>query len=362
MLTSKGGVEKEIYCARRALPRPEDDEAADQGRAALRPDGAARALRREHEHELDFPFRRYQIQRVYRGERPAQKGRFREFYQCDIDVIGKDTLPLAYDAECRRSSTASSASWLRRVHDPHQQPQAAARPARALGVAEASSTPPCCTRSIGSARGACEDRASSSRVRCASTRRPSKRCSTCSTPRSSADDALRRARTRSSEATRAQARASTSSSKSTRRRSRSACRTSRSRSTSSIVRGLDYYTGTVYETFLDEHPELGTICSGGRYDEPREPLHEEQAARRRHLDRATRLFSQLSEAGLLRPLRADAGGGPGDRRIDGRYPAKATWRSRRGCARRASTPRSISSRRSFATSSPTRTARDFASR
>jgi histidyl-tRNA synthetase len=45
----------------------------------------------EHEHELNFPFRRYQIQRVYRGER-AQRGRFREFYQCDIDVIGKDAL------------------------------------------------------------------------------------------------------------------------------------------------------------------------------------------------------------------------------------------------------------------------------
>src|SRR3546814_1016295 len=45
----------------------------------------------EHEHELAFPFRRYQMQRVYRGER-AQRGRFREFYQCDIDVIGKDTL------------------------------------------------------------------------------------------------------------------------------------------------------------------------------------------------------------------------------------------------------------------------------
>src|SRR5690606_4449711 len=52
----------------------------------------------EHEHELSFPFRRYQMQRVYRGER-AQRGRFREFYQCDIDVIGKDSLSIRYDAE-----------------------------------------------------------------------------------------------------------------------------------------------------------------------------------------------------------------------------------------------------------------------
>src|SRR5688500_13685090 len=52
----------------------------------------------EHEHELAFPFRRYQMQRVYRGER-QQRGRFREFYQCDIDIVGKDTLSIRYDAE-----------------------------------------------------------------------------------------------------------------------------------------------------------------------------------------------------------------------------------------------------------------------
>lgn len=48
--------------------------------------------------ELIFPFKRYQIGKVYRGER-AQRGRFREFYQCDIDVIGDEALPLIYDAQ-----------------------------------------------------------------------------------------------------------------------------------------------------------------------------------------------------------------------------------------------------------------------
>ncbi len=48
--------------------------------------------------ELIFPFKRYQIGKVYRGERP-QKGRFREFYQCDIDVIGNETLSILYDTE-----------------------------------------------------------------------------------------------------------------------------------------------------------------------------------------------------------------------------------------------------------------------
>ena len=47
---------------------------------------------------LSFPFRRYQIGKVYRGER-AQRGRFREFYQCDIDVIGDETLNIMHEAE-----------------------------------------------------------------------------------------------------------------------------------------------------------------------------------------------------------------------------------------------------------------------
>lgn len=48
--------------------------------------------------ELTFPFKRYQIGKSYRGERP-QRGRYREFYQCDIDIIGKDSLSLSNDAE-----------------------------------------------------------------------------------------------------------------------------------------------------------------------------------------------------------------------------------------------------------------------
>ena len=52
-----------------------------------------------HKEELNFPFKRYQIGKVYRGERP-QKGRFREFYQCDADIIGNGELSLVADAEC----------------------------------------------------------------------------------------------------------------------------------------------------------------------------------------------------------------------------------------------------------------------
>ena len=52
----------------------------------------------ENYNEISFPFRRYQIGKVYRGEKP-QKGRYREFYQCDIDVIDRDELSLLNDAE-----------------------------------------------------------------------------------------------------------------------------------------------------------------------------------------------------------------------------------------------------------------------
>lgn len=56
----------------------------------------------EHYGELSFPFKRYAIGKVYRGERP-QKGRFREFYQCDVDIIGDEKLSVHADAECAKT-------------------------------------------------------------------------------------------------------------------------------------------------------------------------------------------------------------------------------------------------------------------
>ncbi|CAK0780087.1 Histidine--tRNA ligase [Azospirillaceae bacterium] len=97
LLTKSGGeTEKQIYFVQSTGSRIQGREPE----LALRFDLTVPLARyvAEHEPSLAFPFRRHQIQRVYRGER-AQKGRFREFYQCDIDVIGKDRLSLHYDAE-----------------------------------------------------------------------------------------------------------------------------------------------------------------------------------------------------------------------------------------------------------------------
>ncbi|MBQ3261245.1 histidine--tRNA ligase [Candidatus Saccharibacteria bacterium] len=89
-----GETEKQIY---KVVKTEESADSADQ---ALRFDHTVPLARyvAEHESDLSFPFKVTQIGRNFRGER-AQKGRFREFYQCDIDVIGRGELSLAYDAE-----------------------------------------------------------------------------------------------------------------------------------------------------------------------------------------------------------------------------------------------------------------------
>ncbi len=63
----------------------------------------------EHAGHLEFPFRRYQIQKVWRGERP-QEGRYREFTQADIDVVARDVLPFHHDVEVARVMAEALAS------------------------------------------------------------------------------------------------------------------------------------------------------------------------------------------------------------------------------------------------------------
>ncbi|MCB1841033.1 MAG: histidine--tRNA ligase [Alphaproteobacteria bacterium] len=100
-IKAKGGdgeadVDKEIY----VLERYHKEDGDKEARLALHFDQTVPLARytAQHFNDLVFPFKRYQMQRVWRGERP-QAGRFREFYQCDIDVINVDSLPLHFDAE-----------------------------------------------------------------------------------------------------------------------------------------------------------------------------------------------------------------------------------------------------------------------
>src|SRR3989344_7809715 len=96
MLIAKGSNDREIYTLGRLSNYSGDNDQS----LALRFDLTVPLARYVVQNYglLSFPFRRYQIQKVWRGERP-QSGRFREFYQCDIDVVGDRELPLFVDAE-----------------------------------------------------------------------------------------------------------------------------------------------------------------------------------------------------------------------------------------------------------------------
>jgi histidyl-tRNA synthetase len=95
-LGSKGVIDKEIFVVKRLKGQDDEDESV----LGLHFDLTVPFARyvAQHAHKLQFPFKRYQLQKVWRGDRP-QRGRFREFYQFDIDIIARNELPLACDAE-----------------------------------------------------------------------------------------------------------------------------------------------------------------------------------------------------------------------------------------------------------------------
>ncbi|WP_239082365.1 histidine--tRNA ligase [Actinoplanes teichomyceticus] len=98
-LLSKGETSKEVYLLRR-LQDSGDTPAKGEDQLGLHFDLTVPFARFvvENHGRLQFPFRRYQIQKVWRGERP-QEGRYREFLQADIDVVNRDTLPFHFDTE-----------------------------------------------------------------------------------------------------------------------------------------------------------------------------------------------------------------------------------------------------------------------
>jgi histidyl-tRNA synthetase len=272
LLTKSGGeTEKQVYFVQSTGALEKDrarsaDEPARSPELALRFDLTVPLARyvAQHEHELNFPFRRYQIQRVYRGER-AQKGRYREFYQCDIDVIGKDSLPLAYDAEVpaviygvfrelafgaftiRINNRKLLRGLLESFGIKAEQHAAVLHEVDRLGKQE---------------RSEIEERIAALGInRIVVTQLLDRLVANAGDSRAILES-LRHFEgatpelveglgelTRVYEGTLALG-----------------VPDSALRVDLSIARGLDYYTGTVYETFLDEHRRLGSICSGGRYE------------------------------------------------------------------------------------------------
>ena len=102
-LLRKGETSKEVYVLRRLQADPEQADTGSAGGMGLHFDLTVPFARYvlENAGKLEFPFRRYQIQKAWRGERP-QEGRFREFTQADIDIVMKDELPFHFDVEVAR--------------------------------------------------------------------------------------------------------------------------------------------------------------------------------------------------------------------------------------------------------------------
>lgn len=306
LLTKSGGeTERQVYFVQStgALGKASEGAAGEgMPELALRFDLTVPLARyvAEHEHELAFPFRRYQMQRVYRGER-AQRGRFREFYQCDIDVIGKDALSVRFDAELPAVIHAVfseldigaftiqlnnrklmrgffeaqgiadgelQALVLREVDKLDKRGEDHVREtltgegfdlsadavARILEFVKVRSTSHVDALAKLDALGEGND---ALREGVAELREVLELVRALGVPESAY--ALN----------------------------------------FSIARGLDYYTGTVYETTLNDYPQIGSICSGGRYENLASHYTKSKLPGVGISIGLTRLFWQLREAGLL---------------------------------------------------------------
>ena len=301
LLTKSGGeTERQVYFVQSTGALEKAGEGLPE--LALRFDLTVPLARyvAEHEHELAFPFRRYQIQRVYRGER-AQRGRFREFYQCDIDVIGKDALSIRYDAEMpavihsvfselgigeftiqlnNRKLLRGFFEGIGIADGEHQAlvlreiDKLDKRGADAVGETLMG-------EGFGLAAGVVARILAFVQVRSTS----------------HADALAQLDQLGQGNDILAQGKAEL----------REVLELLRAYGVPekgyavnfSIARGLDYYTGTVYETTLDTYPQIGSICSGGRYDDLAGSYTKSKLPGVGISIGATRLFWQLREAGLV---------------------------------------------------------------
>jgi histidyl-tRNA synthetase len=254
----------------------------------------------EHERSLSFPFRRYQMQRVYRGER-AQRGRFREFYQCDIDVIGKDALSVRYDAEIpavihsvfRELDIGSFTIHLnnRKLMRGYFE---------SLGVLDVEQQM-LVLREVDKL-----DKRGADYVRDTLTGEAfglsgevtAKILAFVQVRSTSLQDALEKLEAlgpgpQAMEQGRAELKEVLNLIHAF------GVPESAYALNLSIARGLDYYTGTVYETTLNDHPQIGSICSGGRYENLAGQYTKSHLPGVGISIGLTRLYWQLRDAGLI---------------------------------------------------------------
>ena len=249
-----------------------------------------------HYSELSFPFRRYQIGKVYRGER-AQRGRFREFYQADIDVIGDGKLDILNEAEIpaiiystftklglrRFKIRVNNRKLLNGFYAMNGMSEKAAEIMRTVDKLDkigAQKVKELLIEEVGMY--------------------PDKSENVLDFLAIQGDNAYVLSRLedyRGMDATFDQGLDELIAV--TRYLSDFGVPEENFAIDLTIARGLDYYTGTVYETVMTAHPEIGSVCSGGRYDNLAEYYTDKQLPGVGISIGLTRLFYVLNEQGLL---------------------------------------------------------------
>ena len=249
-----------------------------------------------HAGELSFPFRRYQIGKVYRGER-AQRGRFREFYQADIDIIGDGKLDVANEAEIPAVIyTTFIRLGLGRFQIRVNNRKILNGFYAMQGLSEQSGD---IMRTVDKL-----DKIGPEKVRVLLTE-------DVGLSEAQADEILKFIGIRGTNAEVLAALEGYQGRNELFDLGLSELNTvvkylaafgvpeSHFAVDLTIARGLDYYTGTVYETMMLDHPEIGSICSGGRYDNLAEYYTERQLPGVGISIGVTRLFYVLQEQKLL---------------------------------------------------------------
>lgn len=267
-LAGDSDAAKEIYVLRRL--RADDEGESSLGLHFDLTLPFARYVEERQGH-LAFPFRRWQIQKVWRGERP-QEGRFREFYQADIDIVGRDTLPPHAEAEVAIVMAEALAALgeafglpgvTMRLND-RRLVEGFYRGVGVTGVAAAlrsvdklAKIGPDGVRAELQAQGlegpAVDAILALAEVRSADASFGAEVWRLWDASGASDDEA------------RAQLEAGVSSLAALLVGVNAAV-PGTAVADLSIARGLDYYTGAVYETTINGHEDLGSVCSGGRYD------------------------------------------------------------------------------------------------
>ncbi|HEU0306461.1 MAG TPA: histidine--tRNA ligase, partial [Lysobacter sp.] len=312
LLTKSGGeTERQVYFVQStgALGKAAEGQGDGLPELALRFDLTVPLARyvAEHEHDLAFPFRRYQMQRVYRGER-AQRGRFREFYQCDIDVIGKDSLSVRFDAEIPAVIHAVFSELDIGAFTIQMNNRKLMRGFfEAQGVADAE-LQALVLREVDKLDKRGEEHVRETlagegfNLSAEAVDRIMAFVKVRSTSHADALAQLSALALRQAQGDRENEALNEGIAE-----LREVLELVRAMGVPesnyalnfSIARGLDYYTGTVYETTLNDYPQIGSICSGGRYENLASHYTKSKLPGVGISIGLTRLFWQLREAGLL---------------------------------------------------------------